>query len=346
MIVSYAIILVTNFEFVNPLVIDLDEDEIPLYESFFKIYEAQHSIYTDCKQKTFLGTKNRTCRFCSRKFPEVKFTFETHVIPQSIGNRYLLNNFECNECNRFFSKYEDSFVNFVSHLRPFAGVVNKNRKNKRVKHKERKTGLEIHSNKSGVEFYLEKSNTNILKIDYEKLTVDLEVTVPPYVPIFVYKTLLKIALCCVDEAETELLRETFAFLRTDTVAIDVLQTGYFKVFVTKVPGEFNAFNKPFGVLYRKKQTSKDENNPAKVFSLYFANRVFQIFLPFSNEDKNLVGKKFKVLRAPTPIEKTYTKEYGKPFKEIIDLSSNILVKGSKEILSMKFLEGEFFKKHV
>jgi len=328
------------------IVVDLDEDEIPLYNSFFKVYETQHSIRSDRNSKTYLGSRNKTCRFCGRNYPDVKFTNETHVIPQSIGNRYLLNNFECNECNQYFSKYEDSFVSFVSHLRPFVGVTNKNNGNKRVKHKEIKSGLEIQSRQNGIDFYIERSNANVLKINHEHRIVDLEVTIPTYTPLFVYKTLLKIALCCIAESEVELYQKAFHFLRANKVDSTVLQSGYFKVFVTRVPGEFDLFSKPFGVLYQKKEESKNELNPSKVFSLYFASRVFQIFLPFSDEDQNLVGKKFKALRAPIPIEKSYTKEYGKSFREIMDLSSNIPLKNSKEILSMKFLEGEFFKKDI
>lgn len=276
----------------NPnVVVDLDDEEVPLYNSFFKVYEVQHSIHSECTEKTYLGSRNKTCRFCGRNYPNVKFTYDTHVIPQAIGNRYLLSRFECNECNKFFGKYEDSFVKFVSHLRPFVGVANKNRNNKRVKHKETKTGLEIHSKPSGVDFYLEKNNTNILKIDHEKLMVDLEVTIPPYTPLFVYKTLLKIALSCIDESEIESLKKAFIFLRTDNIDKKILELGYFKAFVTKVPGEFNLFSKPFALLYKKKEASKNEPNPSKVFSLYFASRVFQIFLPFNEEDRDLIGKK-------------------------------------------------------
>ncbi len=126
------------------ITVDLDDISIKRYTSFFDVYRHQRTIETHLNERTYLGADLKVCRFCGKAFPNVKFRTDAHVIPQSIGNRYLLSHFECDTCNHFLGdKYENSFTNFFSHLRPFARIENKNRrkKSKGVKHKESKTGF-------------------------------------------------------------------------------------------------------------------------------------------------------------------------------------------------------------
>lgn len=46
------------------------------------------------------------CRFCERTRPAVKFSKDAHAIPVALGNRYLLTQEECDDCNTNGSKLE------------------------------------------------------------------------------------------------------------------------------------------------------------------------------------------------------------------------------------------------
>lgn len=49
-----------------------------------------------------LGSKSspRYCSLCQRKSPEVTFREEKHIIPEQLGNRWLLTYNECDACNQ------------------------------------------------------------------------------------------------------------------------------------------------------------------------------------------------------------------------------------------------------
>lgn len=53
------------------------------------------------------GASERVCRVCGRKKPDVKFQKEAHVIPRSVGNRWLVTQQECDDCNARFGREQD-----------------------------------------------------------------------------------------------------------------------------------------------------------------------------------------------------------------------------------------------
>src|SRR5262245_16553961 len=57
-----------------------------------------------------LGTKPRVCRFCDQGKPYVTFKKKAHAIPELVGNKTLLTLYECDQCNKRFSSFEDDFA--------------------------------------------------------------------------------------------------------------------------------------------------------------------------------------------------------------------------------------------
>ncbi|MFT6333913.1 MAG: histidinol phosphatase-like PHP family hydrolase [Halioglobus sp.] len=62
-------------------------------------------------RKTTHGQKARFCRFCKKSHPKVSFNDDAHNIPKSLGNRFLLSNHECDNCNKLFGKYDKTWQN-------------------------------------------------------------------------------------------------------------------------------------------------------------------------------------------------------------------------------------------
>jgi hypothetical protein len=61
-----------------------------------------------------IDKEKRRCLFCGRAYPEVNIPDTSHAISEAIGNKILINHYECNECNKAFgSLLEDSFGKYV-----------------------------------------------------------------------------------------------------------------------------------------------------------------------------------------------------------------------------------------
>ena len=69
---------------------------------------------------------DRVCRFCKQKYPSVKFNSVAHTISEALGNKKLITNDECDECNSYFDKnIERDFIAYHDFLRTFFGIKNK-----------------------------------------------------------------------------------------------------------------------------------------------------------------------------------------------------------------------------
>lgn len=81
----------------------------------------------DSKIKIGEGKKeDRVCRFCKQKYPYVKFNSIAHTISEALGNKKLITNDECDECNGYFDKnIERDFITYHDFLRTFFGIKNK-----------------------------------------------------------------------------------------------------------------------------------------------------------------------------------------------------------------------------
>jgi hypothetical protein len=107
-------------------------------------------------------------------------------------------------------------------------------------------------------------------ITYEKL---------PYTPIKVYKALLKMGLCMLDDEETKSYKPAFDFLLS-SVENSTFQV-FAKVICHLLPNSFR-FPNPFGMLDVRKDA--DAKLPKRVFMLYWEHYIFGFPLPFDNTD--------------------------------------------------------------
>ena len=72
---------------------------------------------------------NRTCRFCGKQTPHVKFDLKAHAFPEALGNKNVICQEECDDCNSLFSRtIEPSIVTFFEFHRTFFGAHRKSNK--------------------------------------------------------------------------------------------------------------------------------------------------------------------------------------------------------------------------
>ena len=69
--------------------------------------------------------EKRVCRYCGRSMPEVTFKNVAHAVPEALGNKLLVCNEECDECNRRLSAVEDSLTSHMELNRAQCLIPNK-----------------------------------------------------------------------------------------------------------------------------------------------------------------------------------------------------------------------------
>ena len=313
------------------------------FNDFFTIYSLQNVIDTNVTSRIYLGNaESKRCRFCNKTSHETSFITEAHVIPRGIGNRYLLSHFECDQCNKVFSQtYDDSFASYMSAIRPFANVKNRNKKgNKNVKHKEEKSGLEIVHGENSVEVTFSATHPEVLDLNREEKRLTIKATLPPYIPIFVYKEFLKIAMSMIDESELACFKRAFYMLQNNNQDYKLKGGDFYKICIHSIPG-IPLYNKPVAILYNRRPEFSDANQIEKVLVMHFANKIFVMYLPFNDADLHIEGQTIKPLIYPVIMPKSYFDEYGLFTSKWVNLSSNERTVGEQVTHSMTFEEGLF-----
>lgn len=227
------------------------------------------------------GTTPRTCRFCGKIEPNVKFKKRAHAISELCGSHHLLSDYECDDCNNKFSKYERQFSQFMLFYHAILGVEGKKGIPTYQRDRNGTTGV---SNEGGIANIKSQVNEEpIFKIKRKdgKFIVSGTRT---YVPLDVYRALLKMALTVMPETEMQYLQETLKFLTDETVQLpESFQVGM-RIYL----GGMNVIRPSSVQLYKRKQSSTG-NFPAYLFALSYSNFTFQMYLPGCSLDSHLAS---------------------------------------------------------
>lgn len=281
------------------------------YEKNYEFLCGQRSNFSEGEAGALLkSSKEKSCRFCGKSFPEVSFEKDAHVFPRSTGNVNLLSKYECDSCNSFFgatleSEYSNLF-NFSHTVYGVAGRKNKipmlqsndNRsKVKVVKHPEKEGNLHIINEERGSIH----TDINVQKkeLTYEGPTITV-------LPIAVYKCLTKMALTMMPETETKDFSDAFMWIRERKHKNFFENKKHLCRYI-----EFYGVNVdyPMGFLFKRKPKSK--NGPYMLFVYVYAKMVLMIEVP---------TKHYKYPYDLRKIEPPFV--MGNVFEEkIIDLSS-------------------------
>ena len=158
----------------------------------------------DSKIKIGEGKKeDRVCRFCKQKYPSVKFNSVAHTISEALGNKKLITNDECDECNSYFDKnIERDFIAYHGLFRTFFGIKNKDN--------------QIPQMKGGnFSFSMSENREATLKLKDEfdlsqpiKLKTDNKIKMQN-----IYKALCKFALSAIDSKHLSNFDETIKWIK-------------------------------------------------------------------------------------------------------------------------------------
>ncbi|MDD5125825.1 HNH endonuclease [Methylovulum sp.] len=253
---------------------DVSEEEIQeLFGCIMNNYELiTFDLDKDKKIKIGEGQKNqRVCRFCQYKAPDVSFKKEAHAISEALGNKKLILNEECDDCNEFFDEnVERDFIYYHDLARTMFGVKNKENDIPKMK------GNDFHF------FKTDEKNLSIAIVNSDKNKTH---SGPPESAVFrtgnkiklqnIYKALCKFSLSVIDSGFICHFSETIKWIKNKKEAsvlpkVAVLNSYYF---FTK---------RPELTLYLR--NNNNSKLPYLVGEFKFTFYVYVFIVPFSDKD--------------------------------------------------------------
>lgn len=218
-------------------------------------------------------TEYGVCKYCGTT-DENKFKSRAHLIPEFTGNKEWFCFNECDDCNNVFSAYEYSLKNFGAFKNSHLPIKGKKRFPKYV---DGHHGFTIQFRDNGSLIMNAEKNGDFLEI--EKDRVKIKSLTMPFVPLNVYKCLVKTAFSLMENKDFKKYESGISWLmdKKNKAELIIPHTMLFNPNGKPV-------KKPIAVLLKRKI---DYNAPE--FSLIFiwGFYIFQIFPPFNNLDKKL-----------------------------------------------------------
>lgn len=240
------------------------------------------------KEKVILGSsKEKVCRFCGKNSKMTSFKKKAHIIPEFMGNKYAFSNYECDICNEYFGRLEDSLSNFAGIINSLSTIKGKKGY---PKFKGNKEDLEVFA-KNDKSVIVRSTNVNQSEsfiYDKKKQRIFIDVNQPGYIPLDVYKSLVKIGLCLLDEKKILNYTKTISWLK-ETNKLNPEFDFFFTVF-RKIGGE-KRFLEPLAFLYEKRNSNQLKNFPHHILIIVYGIIQYQIFLPFNENDNHLSKEK-------------------------------------------------------
>ncbi len=258
----------------------------PKYELFFNSYSiVDLSIPPDGDENTKgIPRSQRVCRFCSGRMPDVKFRSKAHIIPKNIfGINYGISNFECDNCNNKFSLLETHAANYFGLHRTLSSLGNNKIPSFSPKNSVVAKPYNDFGGKKVIQIKdIDKQNiifdkaSGIIRIKYEK---------EPYVPINIFKLLLKIGLSLIENQDVDKYKLTMDFLMHNKLS------SHFQHFAQVMISSLDyTLRKPYCILFER--VSDNKNVCKHMVQLYFHNQMWMFFLPL--HDSDILDKKYNI----------------------------------------------------
>ena len=185
------------------------------FDTFKGLYVMKDyvKVPNETNKREVRNAKNKVCRFCNKGENETTFKSLSHKIPKLLGNKFWYGDDECDSCNSLFQKYETHLADFFGLDRPLHQVKGGN---KYPKFKSPGQRLEVRVSEfyDNIGVYIKQNSKQNEHFEYNKESGQLKITteLTPFVPIYVYKAFLKIALSILPKEEIKFYQELLPFI--------------------------------------------------------------------------------------------------------------------------------------
>ncbi len=288
-------------------------------------------------------SKNKTCRFCGKSEDEVSFKKNAHVFPESIGNKILLSNYECDICNQYFGNtIENDYSKFFSLYHSIMQIRGKNGIPKcSFKIPCSKRTDKCAKNCIDVNFDFKENRPHIrvckeVDSQFIKLTnnsITISKPVDKYCPIGVFKAIVKMAITVMPFEEIQLFSNVIKWIldtEHNNFYIDKKLLVRYKI----IPG-FNVTKYPHYMLFRRKNTVFGK--PFMLFNLTYG--CLSLFAEIPRDNDKSPNSYFE--EVPFPEIPFYTstegiwdlseKESNKDFRHSIELCFDYMTECTDDI---------------
>ena len=279
------------------------------------------------------------CLFCKRKYPSTTFKNDAHIIPELLGNKYLVSDFECDECNLKFGKYDDHLAKFLGISRTLNGVKTKGKFASFKSADERlRAGKSTFNVIPGIEISSFDDIDNPIDFDFVTGAGSVKVKKQSYRPLHVFKSFVKMALCCIKQPEISSYQLAIDYLLSER--LDESLKGASRLLAYRI--SYPCWTSPFGILFRKKDPSK--KLPTHIFVLFAHGTIYQILVPFHVDDLKFYNDSpMKLNRFPPISHHPGAADVLDFYQADFDLSSKNLVKGEEEKINFQIAESDLMR---
>lgn len=310
---------------------DMDSEALKYLAIFCSKYDSVSSYHLNSGSKyTVIGKDSFFCRFCGRSKGDVTFKQKAHAFPHIAGNRWLFSHHECDICNAHFGKMlENEFGNFMLLNHIIKGVKGKGGSSKYVLEKE---GLSIVNKDNRIEWQ-GIANENI-KYDQDAGIISVDQKMPGYIPVAVYKTLVKIALTIMPGNELIHFKDTIEWINERSH--DSTRFPFVRLWMLYRIIESNTVWDQTSLVLSKRKLI-DGRAPYMLFYFSYANIDFQLPLPLCTLDNNTSFDYSEITYLP------HLHDLDKGVKDLkmnaISMHGRQTVRGQKMTFTIKDLDG-------
>jgi hypothetical protein len=224
----------------------------------------------------------RICRYCNQGAPVVSFDQKAHALPGLIGNQWLFDLQECDQCNALFGSTIDAhFGHWSASWRALERTPN--REGASPKYSAYDGTIQIESDcLDQMTIVQGMSGAGRYTIDPEAGDIEFKLTRRGFAPSSVFKCLVKMAISVAPPEASESLKLLKGWIRGDAESSKAFADTLLVLFVqtrpaVHAPGKFD-----YQLLRRKPEAPTD--SPYMFFRLRFGGRAYQIALPSLAED--------------------------------------------------------------
>jgi len=297
-------------------------------------YEVISHDYLSSERKRFLGAEQQQiCRYCGQGRPATSFSMEAHAISLLMGNKTLFDALECDACNAHFGKaLEDHLAKWMHPFRTMGRIDGRNGA-PNWKSRDGQSRIEV-ANASNLRIWLDSDNYQIL-LNEDGNFFRLPLERQPYVPMGVFKALIKMALAVMPSADLTHCEHLKRWILSPTHSFDSHPYGPLNIYLQQFSGPAPTKGLAYWLLRRRPES---EVAPYLTFALQFSNLSIQVILPMHEQDRAFMhGKHFELGWFPLLSGiGAHEEKYGPTTHRILDMSNPNTVKGDQESMRFKY----------
>lgn len=298
-------------------------------------------------ERVYLGDKaKQVCRYCGLEAPKVTFVNLSHAIPDQIGNDWLFDYEECDACNEHFAKrVEDDFAKWTHPWRTLGRIKGK-KGVPSIKSNDKKLRIDATVNSTpaqtgaGAVRHGLKILMGVNDVRHERdevaRTVKITLDRQAYVPMGVFKCLVKMAIAIMPPEEEQLCAHLKKWILLPTHTFESYPYQPLRILYQFAPGPLPN-DRVICCLLRRKPESADDCLYMQ-FVLQLSNHVFQIALPMHVEDrKQLEAGTFTTALWPsTWADVEHQVRYGRTSHKQYDMSGVETVRGESTFMVFSY----------